>query len=160
MPMSEQKRKRGRPKLPTPITEDYAPSRRQAVNAMYMYNAVDLITEAAAKIPNADFLWYADAQTRTATSKSGVLEQIGRMLIQDRFSASDCIYIAALAADAINAGYTSREVEKAVRAVRLAYKALGKHRDDPYYENAAYHAAELLREMAGERSADDRKESE
>lgn len=42
--MTEQKRKRGRPKLPTPITEDYAPSRRQAVNAMYMYEAVDLIT--------------------------------------------------------------------------------------------------------------------
>lgn len=41
--MTEKKRKRGRPKLPTPITEDYASSRRQAVNAMYMYEAVDLI---------------------------------------------------------------------------------------------------------------------
>ena len=112
--MAEQKRKRGRPKLPTPITEDYAPSRRQAVNAMYMYNAVDLITEAASEIPNADLLWFADDQTRTAKSKSGVLEQIGRMLIQDRFSSADCIYIAGLAADAVSAGYTSREVENAI----------------------------------------------
>ena len=129
--MTEQKRKRGRPKLPTPITEDYAPSRRQAVNAMYMYEAVDLITEAASEIPNADLLWFSDEKTRTAKSKSGVLEQIGRMLIQDRFSSSDCIYIASLAADAVSVGYTSREVENAIRAVRLAYKALGKHQDDP-----------------------------
>ena len=118
--MTEQKRKRGRPKLPTPITEDYAPSRRQAVNAMYMYEAVDLITEAASEIPNADLLWFSDEKTRTAKSKSGVLEQIGRMLIQDRFSSSDCIYIASLAADAVSVGYTSREVENAIRAVRLA----------------------------------------
>ena len=153
--MTEQKRKRGRPKLPTPITEDYAPSRRQAVNAMYMYEAVDLITEAASEIPNADLLWFSEEKTRTAKSKSGVLEQIGRMLIQDRFSSSDCIYIASLAADAVSVGYTSREVENAIRAVRLAYKALGKHQDDPYYENAAYRAADTLRQMAGERSTDD-----
>lgn len=153
--MAEQKRKRGRPKLPTPITEDYAPSRRQAVNAMYMYNAVDLITEAASEIPNADLLWFSDEKTRTAKSKSGVLEQIGRMLIQDRFSASDCIYIASLAADAVSAGCTSRDVENAIRAVRLAYKARWKHRDNPFYENAAYRAADTLRQMAGERSADD-----
>ncbi|MGI6316448.1 MAG: hypothetical protein ACOX17_07240 [Christensenellales bacterium] len=151
--MTDKKRKRGRPKLSTPITEDYAPSRRQAVNAMYMYEAVDLITEAATDIPNADLLWFADEQTRTATSKNGVLEQIGRMLIQDGFSVSDCIYIAGLAADAVNAGYTAREVEKAIRALRLTHKALAKHRDEPYYENAAYHAAEILREMAGERSS-------
>lgn len=158
--MTEQKRKRGRPKLPTPITEDYAPSRRQAVNAMYMYEAVDLITEAATEIPNGDLLWNSDANTRTATSKNGILEQIGRMLIQDGFSARDCVYIADLAAEAVYAGYTSRDVEKAIRAVRLAHKALGRHRDDPYYETAAHRAVDVLRDMAAERSADDRKESE
>lgn len=146
--MTDKKRKRGRPKLPTPITEDYAPSRRQAVNAMYMYEAVDLITGAATDIPNADLLWCSDAQTRTASAKNGVLEQIGRMLLQDGFTISDCIYIAGLAADAIYAGYTAREVEKAIRSVRLTHKALGRHRDDPYYENAAYHAADILRDMA------------
>ena len=84
--MTEKKRKRGRPKLPTPITEDYASSRRQAVNAMYMYEAVDLIKAAAAEIPNGDALWFADDRTRTAASKNGVLEQIGRMRVQDGFS--------------------------------------------------------------------------
>ena len=59
--MTEQKRKRGRPKLPTPITEDYAPSRRQAVNAMYMYEAVDLITEAAYEIPVSSFLSFSSS---------------------------------------------------------------------------------------------------
>ena len=38
---------------------------------MYMYNAVDLITEAASEIPNADLLWFSDEKTRTAKSKSG-----------------------------------------------------------------------------------------
>ena len=44
-----------------------------------MYEAVDLITAAAAEIPNGDALWFADDRTRTAASKNGVLEQIGRM---------------------------------------------------------------------------------
>ena len=126
--MTEKKRKRGRPKLPTPITEDYASSRRQAVNAMYMYEAVDLIKEAAAEIPNGDALWFADDRTRTAASKNGVLEQIGRMRVQDGFSDGDCIYIANLAADAVNGGFTSREVERTIRAIRLAFKAKDAHR--------------------------------
>ena len=33
-------RKRGRPKLDAHITEEYAPSRRQALNKMYMYEGV------------------------------------------------------------------------------------------------------------------------
>ncbi|NLW02252.1 MAG: hypothetical protein GX027_03190 [Clostridiaceae bacterium] len=100
--MTEKKRKRSRPKLPTPITEDYASSRRQAVNAMYMYEAVDLIKAAAAEIPNGDALWFADDRTRTAASKNGVLEQIGRMRVQDGFPDGDCIYIADLAARAVD----------------------------------------------------------
>lgn len=135
--MTEKKRKRGRPKLPTPITEDYASSRRQAVNAMYMYEAVDLIKAAAAEIPNGDALWFADDRTRTAASKNGVLEQIGRMRVQDGFSDGDCIYIANLAADAVNGGFTSREVERTIRAIRLAFKAKDAHTDDPYYADLA-----------------------
>ena len=128
--MTEKKRKRGRPKLPTPITEDYASSRRQAVNAMYMYEAVDLIKAAAAEIPN------------------GVLEQIGRMRVQDGFSDGDCIYIANLAADAVNGRFTSREVERTIRAIRLAFKAKDAHTDDPYYADLAARAVDMLRRMA------------
>lgn len=146
--MTEKKRKRGRPKLPTPITEDYASSRRQAVNAMYMYEAVDLIKVAAAEIPNGDVLWFADDRTRTAASKNGVLEQIGRMRVQDGFSDGDCIYIANLAADAVNGGFTSREVERTIRAIRLAFKATDAHTDDPYYADLAARAVDMLRRMA------------
>lgn len=145
--MTEKKRKRGRPKLPTPITEDYASSRRQAVNAMYMYEAVDLITAAAAEIPNGDALWFADDRTRTAASKNGVLEQIGRMRVQDGFSDGDCIYIANLAADAVNGGFTSREVERTIRAIRLAFKAKDAHTDDPYYADLAARAVDMMDEV-------------
>ena len=39
-------RKRGRPKLDAHITEEYAPSRRQALNKMYMYEGVHLLSVA------------------------------------------------------------------------------------------------------------------
>ena len=49
--MEQNKRGRGRPKIDTHITEAYASSRRQAVNAVYMYEGVDLISVAATEIP-------------------------------------------------------------------------------------------------------------
>ena len=38
----EVRRRRGRPKLDAHITEEYAPSRRQALNKMYLYEGVQL----------------------------------------------------------------------------------------------------------------------
>ena len=92
--MEQDKRGRGRPKIDTHITEAYASSRRQAVNAVYMYEGVDLISVAATEIPDTCLLWRSDASTRTAGGKQGILEQLGRMLIQDKFSQDDCITIA------------------------------------------------------------------
>ena len=51
--MEQEKRGRGRPKIDTHITETYASSRRQAVNAVYMYEGVELISVAATEIPGA-----------------------------------------------------------------------------------------------------------
>ena len=48
--MEQDKRGRGRPKIDTHITEAYASSRRQAVNAVYMYEGVELISVAATEI--------------------------------------------------------------------------------------------------------------
>ena len=79
--MEQDKRGRGRPKIDTHITEAYASSRRQAVNAVYMYEGVDLISVAATEIPDSDLLWCSDASTQTAGGKQGILEQLGRMLI-------------------------------------------------------------------------------
>ena len=45
--MEQEKRGRGRPKIDTHITEYGAPSRRQAINAMYMFEGVYLLSVAA-----------------------------------------------------------------------------------------------------------------
>ena len=45
--MEQEKRGRGRPKIDTHITEYGAPSRRQAINAMYMFEGVHLLSVAA-----------------------------------------------------------------------------------------------------------------
>ncbi|MCD7761198.1 MAG: hypothetical protein LUH16_05420 [Clostridiales bacterium] len=42
----------------------------------------------------------------------------------------DCIYIANLAIDALSNGHHTREVEKAMRAIRMAYKALLADEED------------------------------
>ena len=52
---------------------------------MYMFQAVQLISEAATEIPDNELLWYSDSATQTAKNKDGILEQIGRMLLQDNF---------------------------------------------------------------------------
>lgn len=148
MPMTEQKRKRGRPRLDTHLTSVYGSSRRQAVNSMYMFEAVGALTEAASKIPDRGLLWTVDLEARKAVSKDGILEQLGRMLIQDGFTSDDFIYTANLAADATNAGYTAREVEKAIRAIRLAYKAIDLNQPDPYKESIANRARAELQQMA------------
>ena len=48
--MEQEKRGRGRPKIDTHITEYGAPSRRQAINAMYMFEGVHLLSVAATEI--------------------------------------------------------------------------------------------------------------
>src|SRR5699024_2786333 len=53
-------------------------------------------------------LWRSDASTRTAGGKQGILEQLGRMLIQDKFSQDDCITIASFAIQALNKCYPGR----------------------------------------------------
>ncbi len=54
--VEEARRKRGRPKLDTRITEEYALSRRQALNKMYMYEGVHLLSVAATEIQNSDIV--------------------------------------------------------------------------------------------------------
>ena len=120
--MEQKKHGRGRPKIDTHITETYASSRRQAVNAVYMYEGVELISVAATEIPDSDLLWCSDASTQTAGGKQGILEQLGRMLIQDKFSQDDCITIASFAIQALKAGHTTREIEKVIRKIRFANK--------------------------------------
>ena len=115
--MEQEKRGRGRPKIDAHITEVGAPSRRQAINAMYMYEGVHLLSVAATDIPDSHLLYQSDDATMTVKSKNGILEQLGRMVVQDHFSEEDCVYIANLAIAALKNGKTSREVEKAINNI-------------------------------------------
>ena len=147
--MEEEKRGRGRPKLDTHLTEFGAPSRRQAINAMYMYEGVHLLSVAATDIPDSDLLWHSDDATQTATSKNGVLEQLGRMRVQDRYKAEDCVYIANLAIAALKNGKTSREIEKAIRSVRMTNKKAEADPDNEWLHKQALKAANELHKMGG-----------
>ena len=117
--MEEKKRGRGRPRLNVPNGRY---SRRQAVNSMYTDKAVQLILEAATEIPDKSLLWYSDETTWTIKSKDGILEQIGRMLVQDQYEQSHCVYITNLAIVALKNGCTCREIEKAIRKIRMTLK--------------------------------------
>ncbi|MGN0653583.1 MAG: hypothetical protein ACI4KD_01540 [Oscillospiraceae bacterium] len=145
--MEKIKRGRGRPRLDTRHTEVYAPSRRQAVNSMYMFQAVQLILEAATEIPDNELLWYSDSATQTAKSKDGILEQIGRMLLQDNFEPCDCVFITNLSIGALKKGCTCREIEKAIRKIRLTSKESIKKPESTYLRNVAGQAVTTLRLM-------------
>ena len=145
--MEEKKRGRGRPRLNVPNGRY---SRRQAVNSMYTDKAVQLILEAATEIPDRKLLWYSDETTWTIKSKDGILEQIGRMLIQDRHEQSHCVYITNLAIAALKNGCTCREIEKAIRKIRMAFKESTKAPDNTELINIAGQTVTALRLM-GER---------
>ena len=145
--MEETKRGRGRPRLNVPNGRC---SRRQAVNSMYVNKAAQLILEAATEIPNGNLLWYSDETTWTIKSKDGILEQIGRMLVQDKVSQNHCIFITNLSIVALKNGCTCREIEKAIRKIRMAFKESTKAPDNTDLINIAGQAVTVLRLM-GER---------
>ena len=142
-------RKRGRPKLDARITEEYAPSRRQALNKMYMYEGVHLLSVAATEIQNSEVLWQEDRTAVTVKSRDGILEQLGRMMVQDKLAYTDCAYLANLAIAAIQNGYTTREVEVTLRQVRMAAKSSMKNPDDETLYCALGSTVDILRRMGG-----------
>lgn len=147
--MEQEKRGRGRPKIDTHLTEIGAPSRRQAINAMYMFEGVHLLSVAATDIPDSHLLWHSDDATMTAKNKNGILEQLGRMVVQDNYKQDDCVYIANLAIVALKNGKTSREIEKAIRNVRMTNKKVLADPDNEKLRRLAIEAANELDKMGG-----------
>ena len=146
--MKEQtKKKRGRPKIDAGLTSNGASSRRQAVNRKYMFDGICLITVAAAEIPDVEAIWYSDDETRTAKCKNGILEQIGRMQTQDSRPWDECVYITKLAAQAVKAGHHAKEVEIAIRKIRMALKKATDAPDDPALANEMEAAVYTLATM-------------
>ena len=142
--MEEKKRGRGRPRLDVPNGRC---SRRQAVNSMYVNKAAQLISEAAADIPDGKLLWYSDKATWTIKSKDGILEQIGRMLEQDQHEQSHCVYITNLAIAALKNGCTCREIEKAIRKIRMTLKESTQISNSTELISVAGEAVTTLRQM-------------
>lgn len=142
--MEEKKRGRGRPRLDVPNGRF---SRRQAVNSMYINKAVQLISEAAAKIPDRSLLWHSDEATWTIKSKDEILEQIGRMLVQDCHEQSHCVYITNLAIAALKKGCTCRDIEKAIRKIRMALKESTQIPNSTELISVAGEAVTALRHM-------------
>ena len=51
----------------------------------------------------------------TLKSRDGILEQLGRIAVQDKLAYADCVYLANLAIAAVQNGYTTRDVEVVLR---------------------------------------------
>lgn len=147
--MEEVKRKRGRPKLDAHITEEYAPSRRQALNKMYLYEGVHLLAAAATEIQNSEVLWHEDRTAITVKSRDGILEQLGRMAVQDKLAYTDCVYLANLAIAAVQNGCTTRGVETALRQVRMSAKSSMKNPNSEALYCALGNTVDILRRMGG-----------
>ena len=147
--MEEAKRGRGRPRIDTRLTEELKLGRRQTVNKVYMYEGTYLLSEAASEIPNGDVLWNVNREAQTVKSRDGILEQLGRMVLQDHLLHADCVYLANLAIAAVRAGYTTREVETALRKVRIAARASMENSESQELYQTLGHAVDILRRMGG-----------
>lgn len=147
--MEEIKRGRGRPRIDTHIVENYYPSRRQAVNKTYMHEGAFLLTAAAAEIPNSEVLHVVDRVAYTVKTRDGILEQIGRMVMQDELPHADCIYFTNLAIAAVQAGRTTREVEIALRKIRMAAKICVANPKSKFAFKNLHNTVELLKNLGG-----------
>lgn len=147
--MEEVKRKRGRPRIDAHLMDEIATSRRQAVNKLYMYEAVHLLRVAAAEIQNGELLWQENRAQWTVKSRDGILEQLGRMVMQDELAYEDCIYFANLAAAAVEQGHTTRQVELALREIRMAAKSSWANPQSAMLRNALGRKIENLKWMGG-----------
>ena len=71
------------------------------------------------------------------------------MIVQDHYKEDDFIYIANLAIAALKNGKTSREIEKAIRNVRIAIKKSAADPDNEHLHRQAVEAANDLWDMGG-----------
>ena len=143
-----EKRKQGRPKVDTHITDGQFNNRRQELNYKYMFEGTGVLMDAADEIPERTILYEIDdSNLRFKACKNGILEQVGRMRVQDNVSLDDCIIIANYAIDAIKAGVGVKEITVAIRKARTALK---KYKTDVVNEDLEmdfYKAVYLLKKL-------------
>ena len=143
-----EKRKRGRPKVDTHITDGHYDNRRKELNYKYMFEGTGVLLDAADEIPERTILYEIDKENRCFKAcKTGILEQLGRMRIQDNVSLEDCIIIANYAIDAIKAGVGVKEITVAIRKVRTALKKYKTDVENEDLEMNFYKAVYLLKKL-------------
>lgn len=143
-----EKRKRGRPKVDTHITDGHYDNRRKELNYKYMFEGTGVLLDAADEIPERTILYEIDKENRCFKAcKTGILEQLGRMRIQDNVSIEDCIIIANYAIDAIKAGVGVKEITVAIRKVRTTLKKYKTDVENEDLEMDFYKAVYLLKKL-------------
>ena len=141
-------RKRGRPKVDTHLTEGHFDNRRLELNRKYMYEGTGILHEAGDDIPDGTMLYEVDDEgKRFKTCKDGILEQLGRMYVQDGASLEDCTAVANFSIDALKAGSGVKEITVAIRKIRTTLKAYRAEEENPHLRLAFFEAIWALRDM-------------
>ena len=124
------KRKRGRPDVFERDYHEYSDSsrilfapkvyaeyrtKRSAANNYYMSHGFGIIKESASDIPYSDL--FINVNEKEIYCKS-ILEQLGRMLIQDGYSKEDIVTVAKIAAELRHDGYKVKQIAQYIRKSR------------------------------------------
>ena len=145
-----EKRKRGRPKVDTHLTEGYYDNRRKELNYKYMFEGAGVLMDAADEIPERTILYEMDKENRCFKAcKTGILEQLGRLRIQDNTAIEDCVIVANYAIDAIKAGVGVKEITVAIRKLRTALKKYSADEENEFLRMEFRRALYELRELGG-----------
>ena len=146
-----EKRKRGRPKVDTHLTEGHYDNRRKELNYKYMFEGVGVLMDAAEEIPEKHILYEVDHEHfRFKACKTGILEQLGRLRIQDNAALEDCVIVANYAINAIKAGVGVKEITVASRKLRTALKKYSADEENEFLRMEFRRALYELRELGGE----------
>ena len=146
-----EKRKRGRPKVDTHLTEGHYDNRRKELNYKYMFEGTGVLMDAAEGIPEKHILYEVDHEHfRFKACKTGILEQLGRLRIQDNAALEDCVIVANYAIDAIKAGVGVKEITVAIRKLRTALKKYSADEENEFLRMEFRRALYELRELGGE----------
>ena len=146
-----EKRKRGRPKVDTHITDGQFNNRRQELNYKYMFEGTGVLMDAAEEIPEKHILYEVDHEHfRFKACKTGILEQLGRLRIQDNAALEDCVIVANYAIDAIKADVGVKEITVAIRKLRTALKKYSADEENEFLRMEFRRALYELRELGGE----------
>ena len=146
-----EKRKQGRAKVDTHITDGQFNNRRQELNYKYMFEGAGVLMDAADEIPERTILYEMDKENRCFKAcKTGILEQLGRLRIQDNAAIEDCVIVANYAIDAIKAGVGVKEITVAIRKLRTALKKYSADEENEFLRMEFRRALYELRELGGE----------